>query len=142
MPGTRLLAAGVGIVGTVFALFLARKFGIMQVPVIWHDSPMHFSGGLGWGFLGLWLAVLAKADSPRQSLKWALWTAFIVGLIWEIVVIAIWAYLDSPLPYGHAWDTSIDMVMDTLGGLVAWLIVHVHDPKWWHIPYMARRGAV
>jgi hypothetical protein len=108
----------------------------------WLDIVMHYVGGIGVGFLGLWLAVrvgllpLPGTDGPLAErmrrafpeIPWWWPFAIAVGAIayigpwWEQAEAFLLAYLDMPFPPGYIADTTLDYVMDTLGTITAWMV--------------------
>jgi hypothetical protein len=96
----------------------------------WFDIPMHFLGGLWIACFSTWLARFAGIN--WQARQWSLGvvtlgSALAIGLVWEAFEIAIGAvYIFGPYPYLP--DTTLDLLMDVSGGVLAWALVrHVRD---------------
>ena len=81
-------------------------------PVEWYFTPSHILGGV---FIALLILYFADGFSVRPELYMILGTALLVGVAWEILEYALHLY--SP-----AWDSLSDLVADTAGGYLGWLI--------------------
>ncbi|MEK7627903.1 MAG: hypothetical protein AAB421_00585 [Patescibacteria group bacterium] len=141
----RLFFAGTSILVLTLAVHLYAQTGKLYWQVWWLDIPMHYFGGIGAGFFGLWFASLlgvlprtGDASStlwgveirfpqgvPRWwSLLWTLIAVAIIGIGWEMLEVFLLAYFDKPIPFGYIEDTLKDLVMDTLGATTAWAAFH------------------
>lgn len=86
----------------------------------WFDVPMHFLGGVIVA-----LSVYAMLDFGLPLPKWSvtlltvLVFVFIVGVIWEV-----WEVLAevSTRERNYTFDTTLDLVMDMLGGVLGYII--------------------
>lgn len=76
---------------------------------VWFDLPMHFLGGLALGTLAV--GFLQKYR-PVVFFS-ALFAAFVAWEVFEYV-------FGLPKEANYIFDTSIDLVMDTLGALLAY----------------------
>lgn len=78
---------------------------------VWFDLPMHFLGGLALG-------VLAVGIINTRNVRY-----FILSLLLAFVGWEVFEYVFGvPREANYAFDTSIDIVMDTLGALVAYTV--------------------
>lgn len=97
----------------------------------WLDIPMHILGGILAGYFGLWLYSLAIwykskykisiVDLVNKSKRiWpAIISAIIVGIVWEVIE---YYFGLSGLNEIHRTDTLFDLVNDTFGGFLAFLV--------------------
>ena len=92
---------------------------------------MHFLGGLWVGLTALWFfffsGYMHKNVNLVRSTKIFLITiasVIVVGVLWEVW--ELWADLVFVNEAGYFLDTSLDMVMDTLGGIVAFIYAKKH----------------
>ena len=90
----------------------------------WLDILMHFLGGLWVGLASFWILEASGRGSDAfksqmQAVLFGLACAFAIGVLWEIFEnvtgIAFVAY-EEYIP-----DTLMDLVMDSLGGILAGL---------------------
>lgn len=78
---------------------------------VWFDLPMHFLGGLSLGVLAVGFL---HARKPR---------VFAAGLLAAFIAWEVFEYaFGLPKEANYLLDTAIDLVMDTLGALLAYLI--------------------
>ena len=84
----------------------------------WADIIMHFWGGL---LLGMGVHVLASLPHipVRASVPWLLAIILVVTLSWEIFERSFGLFN----PVGYMIDTSIDIALGFLGGLVAHVLL-------------------
>lgn len=75
---------------------------------------LHFLGGVWVAFGVLWLCGLFKI---RISWFYVLLFVLAIGIIWEL-----WELLIDSVPHeGYVLDTTLDLIMDTCGGIaVVW----------------------
>lgn len=88
----------------------------------WYDFMMHFLGGLWLGLFLSWLGTtpLGSWVPLLRSQGRVILLSILVGIAWEIyeLTFGITFLADK----GYVWDTSHDLVMDTLGAFVgAWI---------------------
>jgi len=82
----------------------------------WMDIMMHFLGGLLIGLIALLVSAHYKIQIRRMFLA-TLGVVLIVGIGWEIFEYVSGIFiLEDPFP-----DTFYDLVMDTVGGIAAYL---------------------
>ncbi len=110
--------------------FLALQFYLYWT-FWWLDILMHFLGGLWVGLTALWFfffsGYMHKNVNLVRSTKIFLITiasVIVVGVLWEVW--ELWADLVFVNEAGYFLDTSLDMVMDTLGGIVAFIYAKKH----------------
>lgn len=92
----------------------------------WFDLLTHFLGGAVIGCGALWLIHMYEAHkgislSNNAQLVFVIACALGIGGAWEIFELTFKLFD----PDNYAFDTSIDLVMDTLGALTAWKLAHV-----------------
>ncbi len=107
-----LQALIVAIVGGIHVLALKHY---LYWHYIWLDVPVHFLGGLWLGLLGSWL--LAYRMMPARFLM-VMATVSIVSIGWEVFEVAA----GVPMENSFLLDTSIDISMDLLGGVMGYLV--------------------
>jgi len=90
---------------------------------IWLDVFMHFLGGLWLGIVGLWFFYFYKSfpHHSTRALLIALACGLGVGIAWEVFEVVA----GLPVEKNYILDTAIDLLMDTLGAITAWIAVTV-----------------
>jgi hypothetical protein len=137
----RLFFAWIVVLGVVHGANLYVLLQSLFRSSSWIDIPLHFFGGVGVGFLALWLLVWTGripiaghttrfAERMRRAfpegVPW--WFSlektilisgwFILG--WELMEVGLFYYIDLPLPYGYLADTTLDITLGFLGAFTAW----------------------
>ncbi len=96
------------------AVLLSIHFVAFQYDLYWHylwlDVPMHFVGGLWAALAGTWFFRLFG----RASFLHVLFGVIAIGLAWEVMEYVVGFQREA----NYAFDTSLDLVMDLLGGIV------------------------
>ncbi len=114
----RLFFAQTLVLILVGVLHITGLYYYLQWYYWWYDLVLHFLGGL-WVALAitwLWLAL-----SRKVRIVPILLAVLVVGGAWEL-----FEYVIGSLREGnYFFDTSLDMLMDALGGLCGYLLVHV-----------------
>lgn len=87
----------------------------------WFDMPMHFAGGVWVAGAVLWWRFFSgkftSLPNTKAMFAWAIGGAIAIGLVWEVYEAAV-----SYITVGRMndiLDTIGDLVLDTLGGIVA-----------------------
>jgi hypothetical protein len=97
----------------------------------WIDSVAHFFGGLGTTLLFLWFYFYSGLITPAAKVKIiffsSLFYVLIVGALWEIFEYKFGLVVNSP---GYLSDTFSDLIMDLIGGAVAFLMVRYMVIRW------------
>lgn len=90
---------------------------LYYVSIFWYDIPMHFFGGVWVALAALWVSEMPFAGCVKAhvSMPSILACVLAVGLAWEAYEV-IFSIADIH-EAGYLFDTSLDLVMDTLGGL-------------------------
>lgn len=86
--------------------------------VLWFDNIMHFLGGVVVAMFAvlLWQNYLDKNISFKKTIGVSIYLSFIVGVIWEDFELYFKIEdLSNLRPYFA--DTSLDIVLDMLGGI-------------------------
>lgn len=87
----------------------------------WYDVMMHFLGGVMIGGLAAWGALRFDIASRLSRLLLITLVAIIaVGTGWEIFEYLTGQYIGQ---HSIVFDTTVDFIMDTLGALLAALLV-------------------
>jgi hypothetical protein len=140
----RLLIYAVIVLVVTLSAHAYGFFNSFYMQFWWYDISMHFFGGVGVGFLGLWLftrigflptdgsntqlAQGMRKSFPEGVPRWlslicALLAVAIVSPYWEQLETFVLAYLSQPIPVGYIMDTTIDYTMAFIGGIVSWYAV-------------------
>ncbi|MES2623180.1 MAG: hypothetical protein V4576_02100 [Patescibacteria group bacterium] len=92
----------------------------------WLDIPFHFFSGFSVGLasIGILRALYKERYTYTKQLLYVVLLTFFVGAAWECVE----AYFNAPILFGpFFWfDTSKDLLMDTLGGILSYICFHPH----------------
>jgi len=101
-------------------LVALRLYLYWTVP--WFDIPMHFLGGFVIGLLALYLFYVSDwAEFPKDHLgsifTMTLGSVLLVGLGWELWEL----FMGLTDALNDLVDTFVDLVMDILGGIAAFL---------------------
>ncbi len=88
----------------------------------WLDLLTHAMGGASLALGALWFFYESGyvRVSRLPTLVLVLLVGLVLGLLWEGYEYLVWMATDSGLPFGWARDTSIDLVMDLTGALIAY----------------------
>lgn len=96
--------------------------------VEWFDTFMHFLGGFWVVLFFIWFVFFSKfikidikQYQNRKIFFMSILVVLVVGLLWE--VFEVFASLVSVQERGYAFDTSLDLVMDLIGGAMAFLYI-------------------
>lgn len=88
---------------------------------LWLDAPMHFLGGLWVGLITLLIASLfiKRPETVKRFniILLAVGSAIVVGILWEVFEYAFGISLASHSVFIR--DTVTDLILDSVGGLVA-----------------------
>jgi uncharacterized membrane protein len=90
--------------------------------ISWYDIMMHFLGGFWLALSILWINE-TKTLPFRMSLANVLFFVLVISALWELYELYFDMTFTSDPEY--SFDTSLDFVMDTLGGLVAFLLMKI-----------------
>ena len=89
----------------------------------WYDIVLHFLGGVFIGLLVLWVRFLSGYIAA--PLVWSKGRIFLFTLFWTLVIGIGWEVFEWLV--GNTWDmerywldTSIDVALDIIGGVVGW----------------------
>lgn len=119
---TRLLIATTGMIWILMILhFFAMRFHLYWT-FSWFDILMHGLGGIVVGLLaGAFFVRFVPIVLEHAVLFFILVLAgtFLLGFLWEALEFILDAYMKLPLHQPSVGDTMIDLVMDTLGGIIA-----------------------
>lgn len=92
----------------------------------WFDILLHFLGGLWVGLVALWFFffsgfVYKDVSLVRKTRIFLITIASVltVGVLWEVW--EVWANLVFIDEQGYFLDTALDLVMDTLGAVIAFI---------------------
>ncbi len=88
---------------------------------------MHFLGGVGLAMSFYCIVVFFNIKSIENRLWQIIILTIIAGIIWELFEIK-YDLLGSPLgTTKYNIDTIKDLIMDTLGAVVVWLIIKLNN---------------
>lgn len=105
----RWLIAALFLCVALLALHVEAMQGFLYWRLPWFDIPMHFLGGLALGTL----AVGFLNRHRPLAFAAALLAAFVAWELFEL-------FFGLPRESDYAADTALDLVMDTLGALLAY----------------------
>lgn len=93
--------------------------------VWWFDMVMHFSAGVCVGMAAVmaWQHFFDNNISLSKSIKIALISAFIIGVLWEVFELYFQVTTLSD-GINYITDTSSDVILDVCGGLIGSLYAH------------------
>ena len=87
----------------------------------WYDVMMHFLGGVVIGGLAAWgVHRFMPETSLKKLIVATLISIAVVGIGWEVFEYATGQYIGQR---SIVMDTTIDLIMDTLGAVLAALII-------------------
>ena len=110
------------VVTEILDLF-SRKFYLYWT-VWWADITVHFFGGMSVAFAVIWLYSLSddlKNWSTTKLLRTILVGVIFIGIVWEVYELHfdITSLSDG---INYLTDTSSDLIMDTVGGIVGFFL--------------------
>lgn len=112
-----------GITGAIVGVLqvVALKF-FLYWTIWWFDIVMHFLGGFWIALIVLWFYKAFTRNEARSDHGYllALLGVIVVGVAWEVFEVVA-GLTDAEENY--AVDTIVDLIMDTVGALVAAYIV-------------------
>ena len=79
---------------------------------VWFDTISHTLGGMWAAFFLFWLRAYA---GYMPAVAWGIAGALVLGVIWEVLEVLA----GLPREANYTLDTSIDLLMDVLGGALA-----------------------
>lgn len=96
----------------------------------WLDSTLHFLGGATVSIFFLWLYFFSSAFQPQKRglkhfLLISVLAVILIGISWEIYELILGEVQISGERY--AQDTTMDIIMDFLGALVACLYAYLQE---------------
>lgn len=106
-----LLWAQFFVVAIIAALHLSGIEYHLYWRFLWLDLITHSLGGVWVGLFFFWVRA-SIGYAPR--LAWGIGGAIVIGVAWEIFEVVT----GMPREANYALDTSIDLLMDTFGGIV------------------------
>lgn len=111
----------------LLALHTAAEFLYWYWLYPWFDLLTHFLGGVCVGLGVLWFFFGSKYSkeyvwTPRKGVAFVLVGIAVVGLAWEAYEVVTHLLFSVPFEKGYVLDSSIDLVMDTLGALTAFAL--------------------
>jgi uncharacterized membrane protein YjdF len=92
----------------------------------WFDLLTHFIGGVWIGYATVWFLYGSKYITPRlwapkKAFLYILISVLSIGILWELYEIIVHLIEDIPFEMGYLQDTCMDIVMDTLGAVSAYV---------------------
>lgn len=120
----RMTATLIGLLvlaGVVFVLNNIAQTYYLYWVYWWYDIMMHFLGGVLIGAIGVWGAFRIHPAMPQvHVLLVTLATIGVVGIGWEVFEYMNGFYIGEK---AIVFDTILDLIMDTLGALIAFVIL-------------------
>ena len=122
MSRSRLLSILAVLVCLIALLHFTAMAFYLYWTLWWYDIILHFLGGAFVGLLALWLryfsgyAGIADSSRARSALYFVLCATLGIGIGWEVFERLLGLTYSVE---GYVFDTSIDLLMDCLGSLVA-----------------------
>ncbi|HEY4513745.1 MAG TPA: hypothetical protein VJH69_00265 [Candidatus Paceibacterota bacterium] len=110
-----LLFAQFGVIAIVGGLHIVGTVNFLYWRLPWFDLVTHVLGGLWAGLFAAWILAL-KNKLPRMIFCVA--ATFLLGIIWESFE-ATNGIINLPK---ESLDTTKDLLMDTVGGLLAFYV--------------------
>ncbi len=111
LSGLIILVAGLHIVAMRYNLYFS---------VWWLDLPVHFLGGAWAGLFGIFYYQIIKKSpllGPKSIWRVGCITAIFLGVFWELYEYSAGLIFTTKGSYGL--DTTLDLLMDTFGGITA-----------------------
>lgn len=112
------LVSLLGILGLVSVLALLQLIALEEFlywQFWWFDLVMHFIGGLIIGGIALFITSYILSD-PKYTFPFFLFVLVVVGVGWELLELSTGMFRED----NYTLDTSIDLLMDTLGAVVVY----------------------
>ena len=106
-----LLYAQLVVVAALAALHLAGVEYHLYWRFIWLDTLAHTLGGM-WA--GLFVFSVRTRLGYMPSITWGIVGAIVLGILWEVFEVVV----GIPREANYAFDTSVDLLMDTIGGIL------------------------
>lgn len=120
--------------------------GVLHLPAVlfdwyfyfwWYDVLMHGLGGVAMGFLACtlwsWLNVQGASvwKTNTAQLIFVLGFVAMIGIGWEWAegIVDAVALPNIGMTQLGLTDTMLDLFFDLVGGLIAWLVIHVKIQK-------------
>ncbi len=124
MSRSRLLIAMLLLVCIVAAMHISALVFSLYWRYIWFDMPTHFLGGVFISLLLLWTCYFSGyvrytvTPSTRAIFLCMVIGTLLVGIGWEVFERAMGLTWSAK---GYWLDTSLDLLMDTLGGITGFI---------------------
>lgn len=119
----RMLTAQFTALIAMASLHIAAVLFALYWHYVWLDVATHFLGGV-WVALAVQLARVWMKQ-PLLNSVWVLILVLVVGIAWEVFELLT----GIPREDNYMFDTSIDLVMDSLGGLLGYAISRLIERK-------------
>ena len=111
MNARTLLFAQFVVVGAVAVAHLSGHEFYLYWRFLWFDMVVHTLGGI-WASLFVFWASTVFGYTPKFA--WGVAGALVLGAVWEVFEVAA----GLPRAANFALDTSIDFLMDAIGGVL------------------------
>ena len=118
----------------IFSSILLGQFGGMYDRFHWYDAFLHFLSAVVLGIVGfLIIYVFYSVNKLKLPLLIVVIFSFsfavTIGVMWEIIEYFIDMTLGTNMQVGSLDDTMIDLMVNSLGGLIASLIGYLYVIK-------------
>ncbi len=109
-----------------FFHYIALRFSLYWV-IDWYDIPMHFLGGFTMGILGTFIFFTSGYIRQTYELRHNKMLVFIITMMFTAIIGLAWElwelFFGLSSIYLDKIDTVVDLIMDMLGSLAAFLVV-------------------
>ena len=123
-----------GAIVFIFSSIMLGQFGGMYDRFHWYDAFLHFLSALVFGIVGfLIIYVFYSVNKLKLPLLIIVIFSFsftvTIGVMWEIIEYFIDMTLETNMQVNSLDDTMIDLMVNSLGGLIASLIGYFYVKK-------------
>jgi hypothetical protein len=129
----RLLIANFILIIVITIVHLIATYFYLYWTFPWFDIMMHFLGGLWVGSTAVWYIYFSGYFYKNNSLTTSKTRIFLVSIISALIVGVLWEVFEfyvGAVDPDYIADTILDLIMDTLGGIVAaTYVVYAYKPK-------------
>ncbi len=119
----------VALILVIFVLQVVANYFYLFWTFPWFDNPMHFLGGVWVAAVSLWLYYASgrfgkKEYNTKNALLLAFFSTLIIGAGFEVYEYLINVVISDYLVFNQDYiaDTSLDLVMDVLGAIFAFVL--------------------
>jgi hypothetical protein len=127
MQSDKLLKLLFVLIWALALIHIAAEYFYLYWQFHWFDIFTHFLGGLWVGLAALWLwyysgYIKNNGRFVGKALVVALVAGLTIGFVWELYEFIVWQLSGRGLPPNYISDSLLDLVMDTVGAFVGYLL--------------------